>query len=66
MSVGCGPGDTVFAGLPDYDALAQGMLDAEGKRLWIEAGAAAALWAAERAGGAAHAVRASLVGNAGN
>ena len=37
VSVGCGPGDTVFAGLPDYDALAQGMLDAEGKRLWIEA-----------------------------
>lgn len=36
VTVGGGPGDTVFACLPQYEALTQGALDAEGKRLWLE------------------------------
>lgn len=36
VSVGCGPGDAVYAGLPEYEALANGALDPESKRLWLE------------------------------
>ena len=35
VSVGCGPGETASAGLPDYGMLAHGM-DADSKRLWLE------------------------------
>jgi len=37
VAVSCGgPGDCVANGLPDYGALAQGSLDSESRRLWLE------------------------------
>ena len=36
VTIGCGPGDAVYAGLPEYEAIAQGTLEPESKRLWLE------------------------------
>ena len=36
VSVGGGPGEAVYNGLPDYDALAQGAVEPDAKRLWLE------------------------------